>query len=319
MPKRIIWEIPGPDHQRPVPAFSQLLADGHVTQCDVGQVAISGPLLKVFNYLNAELRLLAQDKHGTSEHRYPTLIPASAVERSGYLDSFPQFVMFVSWLRANLGNYDNFRQSKANGTELAGLAASLFGSAERCLPPTMCFHTYHQFAGRRLALGQTAAVSACGKTFRFENRYAHGLERLWDFTMRECIFLGDRQFVRHHRDTLMDEVRGLISRLGLHAYCQVANDPFFLGAEPGSAALQVAAESKYELRIPVDGDRTMAVASFNYADDHFGERFDIRFQDGTPVKTACVGFGLERLAYAFLCQHGVQESAWPREVAESRA
>jgi hypothetical protein len=41
-----------------------------------------------------------------------------------------------------------------------------------------------------------------------------------------------------------------------------------------------------------------AVMSCNYHLEHFGEAFDIRTDDGAVAHTACVGFGLERMALA---------------------
>ena len=37
-------------------------------------------------------------------------------------------------------------------------------------------------------------------------------------------------------------------------------------------------------------------------------------QGGQAIASCCVGFGLERLVYAFLCQHGLDDSRWPASV-----
>jgi seryl-tRNA synthetase len=60
------------------------------------------------------------------------------------------------------------------------------------------------------------------------------------------------------------------------------------------------------------------VGSFNFHERFFGESFGITSAGGEgPVHTACAGFGLERFAYAFLCQHGLDPSGWPREVRDA--
>jgi seryl-tRNA synthetase len=73
-------------------------------------------------------------------------------------------------------------------------------------------------------------------------------------------------------------------------------------------------ELKYELRLNVDQERTIAAASFNFHENYFGEAFRIAHSDQTAIATGCVGFGLERLVYAFLCQYGLDESKWPGSV-----
>jgi hypothetical protein len=281
-PRRTLWQLAGA--HRPADVFDDLIASGAAFRSAEGQVAIGGPMLTALEFLDARLRELARS-YGAVEYRYPTLLPTSVVEQCGYIDSFPHLMMFVS-------------------------------RPGHCLPPTMCFHTYHQYAGRRLADHASAIVTSRGKAFRFESRYARGLERLWDFTIRETVFLGRRDFVRSSRRRMMNDVRALLEDLGLTAYCTVGNDPFF--AQPGRGtkiALQVLAETKYELRMPLDERRTVAVGSFNYADDFFAHRFDIRHDDGSAIRTGCVGFGLERLAYAFLCQYGLDPRAWPTAVS----
>jgi hypothetical protein len=38
---------------------------------------------------------------------------------------------------------------------------------------------------------------------------------------------------------------------------------------------------------------------------------------GEPANTGCVGFGIERLALAFLAQHGLDPKRWPTAVANN--
>ena len=55
------------------------------------------------------------------------------------------------------------------------------------------------------------------------------------------------------------------------------------------------------------------MGSINYHQDFFGRSFAIETVDG-PAHTGCIGFGYERLALAFLAQHGVDEKNWPDAV-----
>ena len=56
---------------------------------------------------------------------------------------------------------------------------------------------------------------------------------------------------------------------------------------------------------------TLAVGSYNYHQDFFGRHLNITLPDGSPAQTGCVAFGLERIAYAFLCQYGLDRGNWP--------
>ena len=76
---------------------------------------------------------------------------------------------------------------------------------------------------------------------------------------------------------------------------------------------------KFELLVPVGGEQPTAVASFNAHGDHFATPFGVTACDGSPVHTACLGFGLERWVLALLFTHGTDPAAWPAEVRSELA
>ena len=62
---------------------------------------------------------------------------------------------------------------------------------------------------------------------------------------------------------------------------------------------------------PIGSDeRPTAIISLNYHQDHFGHLFGIRTADGEVAHTACVGFGLERIALALYRRHGFDRATW---------
>jgi seryl-tRNA synthetase len=63
-------------------------------------------------------------------------------------------------------------------------------------------------------------------------------------------------------------------------------------------------------------EKPTAIGSCNYHLDHFGIAFDIRTADGSIAHSACVGFGLERVALALFKTHGLQLAKWPGEVRD---
>jgi hypothetical protein len=117
----------------------------------------------------------------------------------------------------------------------------------------------------------------------------------------------------------MDLAFALVESLGLGGRCEVANDPFFVdGDTAGRTWSQRLLELKYELRLPISPAADIAVGSFNFHERFFGESFEIASPAGDGlVHTSCTGFGLERFAYAFLCQHGLDPADWPRQVRDA--
>ncbi len=304
----------------PLDVFDDLLAQGIASNAGEGQVALGQPVLGLIEYLDTRLRALVREQFGAQEFRYPTMIPTAVVRRCSYLQSFPQLMMFVSRLHGDVDTYRDFIDAEARGEDLTERLRTDSADFTYCLPPTMCFHTYHQLTEAHLP-SPTYVVTSRGPSFRHESRYRRSLERLWDFTIREVVFLGPLDFVLESRARLMQLTFDLATSLGLDGYCEVASDPFFVNAGTADRVWsQQVLELKYELRMPLDAARDVAVCSFNFHEQFFGKSFGIRQPHGDEaVYTACAGYGLERFAYAFLCQHGLAQESWPAEVRTSVA
>jgi seryl-tRNA synthetase len=289
-----------------------MVEQGLAFACGDGQVAVSAQVLDLFTRLDALVNDVVRREFDGREYRYPTLLPLESLRRSGYVTSFPHHVMFATRLPADIDQYRGFVSDVDAGVDPGHAAMARCTDGTYCLPPTMCYHTFQQFSGTRLA-EEHRVVTARGKSFRFESRYETDLERLWDFTIREIVFLGPRAHVRDCLDRFLGLVTDLFDDLGLVGQVEAANDPFFgTGRAAESASSQRLLQLKYEARLAVAPDRTIAVSSFNLHDSHFGSAFDISLPDGSTAHSACVGFGLERLTYAVLCQFGLDERQWPQ-------
>ncbi|GAA2961439.1 hypothetical protein [Actinokineospora diospyrosa] len=313
LPPRQVWR--SPVTATFVDPFPELLASDTAFVAGEGQVGFGEPLLSLVDYLDARLRSIALGLPRSREFRYPTLLPTSVLDRFGYFGSFPQFAMFVTRLHNDIDVYGDFVERYRAEGHLPDTLFEQCGDKEYCLPPTMCYHTYHQYTGRQLP--QEMVVTARGKSFRHESRYHTSMERLWDFTIREIVFLGGEDFATECRNAVMAQAYALLEELELAGFCEVANDHFFGNADTaGKILTQRVMELKFELRVPVAEDRDIAVGSFNLHGRFFGESFGITDSAGSPTASGCVGFGLERLAYAFLCQHGADPAGWPTAVTD---
>lgn len=297
---RRVWANTGPASYLE-DTFEQMSRRGLAFQTGKGLVAVSEPVMALTHYFDAEITALVKNTFSAAEYQYPTLIPTEVLRRSGCLESFPQLMMFVTRLHNDAGAHN--------------AATRDYRTADLCLPPTMCYHVYSQWADSTVEQQPGRVVTAKGKAFRFESKYEKNMERLWDFTIREVVFLGMPSFVAEQRRRLMAESFSLFEKWQLTGHCETANDPFFTAeGATDDGFMQRLMELKYELRLNLDDATSIAVASFNLHNDFFGRAFNILHPDGRHIRTACAGFGLERLVFAFLCQHGLDPAGWPSEV-----
>ena len=138
--------------------------------------------------------------------------------------------------------------------------------------------------------------------------------------MREIVAVGSAEFVEETRAGLIDRVAKLIVALDLDGFIETATDPFFTTKSRGRLLMQRVQPLKYELRLTVSGDgRSIASASFNNHQNHFGRAFGIRQRAGHFAHSGCVAFGWERWIVAFFAQHGPHEEDWPIQVRSRHA
>jgi hypothetical protein len=308
------------DHlERPVPyttdPMPELITRGEVSQEATGIYAL-GPLLsRLIAFFESHFLQLAAS-FGAAPHRFPTLIPARYLERVHYFRAFSHSLTFVTHLREDLDAIDHFSQHAA--CDEGGLNTPLdsFSQIQTLLSPAVCYHLYFALADKPLPGGQVVAT-AVGNCFRYEAINLTSLERLWNFTMREVIFVGAKDFVLENREIARQRMAHVFEKIGLAYRVESANDPFFIGEFRKQAAFQSAFQLKFEIRalLPFK-ESTLAVGSYNYHQDFFGRSLNISLPDGSPAHTGCVAFGLERIAFAFLAQYGLNPAHWPAYVAD---
>jgi seryl-tRNA synthetase len=308
------------DHSQRVVPFSEdpmpkLLAQGEVS-CEHSGIYAFGPLIsKLISIFEAYFLDLASSFEAEPQ-RFPTLISAEKLGRVNYFRAFPHSLTFASHLREDLNVINDF--SEHAKYEDSGLNAppESFSKIQALLSPAVCYHLYFSLADKPVPGGQMAAT-AVGNCFRYESTNLNSLERLWDFTMREIIFVGPAEFVLENRERGRQRVAQFLENIGFAFKVESANDPFFVGEFRKQVAFQNAFQLKYEIRARLPfKNSTLAVGSYNYHQDFFGRHLNISLPDGKPAHTGCIAFGLERLAYAFLCQFGLEPDAWPEPIRE---
>ncbi len=304
---------PVPNHRDPMP---QLTADGEVSKEATGVFTFGPQLTRLIGYFESRLAELAA-RFDAQPYRFPTLISAEFLDRVKYFRAFPHTLTFATHLRSDLDVIDAFAAQAAYQKTGLNTNPESLAPIKTLLSPAVCYHLYFALADREVAGGQLVAT-AVGNCFRYESSNLISLERLWNFTMQEIIFVGDKEFVLSKRDEARAIVGDLLNEWGIAYRVESANDPFFIGEFRAQAAFQSAFELKYEVRARVPHrDGTLAIGSYNYHQDFFGRHLDMQIPGGAAAHTGCVAFGLERLAYAFLSQYGVQPSGWPAHIRES--
>ncbi|HZU38420.1 MAG TPA: aminoacyl--tRNA ligase-related protein, partial [Gemmataceae bacterium] len=162
------------------------------------------------------------------------------------------------------------------------------------------------------------AYGVCGKCFRYESSNMQGLRRLWDFTMREIVFLGDRDGVLKRRERGIELMSRFLDEHQLAGEIRTASDPFFIAPDAvAKTYFQLSAETKYEVSLLLPENARVAVGSLNYHTDFFGRAFNTSVENGGPMHSVCIAFGLERWVHAFLAQHGTQPQHWPQAVRQA--
>jgi seryl-tRNA synthetase len=236
-----------------------------------GRALLLGTTARLVRWLDDRFLQMAREG-GAVECRFPAAISNDVLTRAGYFEAHPD-----------------------GATALGGSAASY------SLPPAVCYHAYAMLAGTRLeAPMRLTASQTC---FREADRPALTSDRLWEFTMREAIFIGPAEWVSAERTRWAERIDAFARDLRLSASRVPATDPFFAGAGRGRHLIQQLKGLKQELRMSVGSD-TIAVASFNLHERFFGTRFDITLQEGIAAHSGCAAFGLERWALAYIHQNG---------------
>ncbi len=249
---------------------------------------------------------------GTEVLRFPPVMSRRQLEQSGYLKSFPHFLGCVCCLngaeaevRAAVDRFD------AGEDWTPGLSP-----ADLVLSPAACYPVYPLVASRGEVPAEGLLFDVACDCFRREP--SKELDRLQSFRMREYVCIGTPEQVDDFRRRWMTQAQVLAGQLGLTWRIEHASDPFFCRGGKLMAMSQVEQALKFELLVALrSADEPTACMSFNNHRDHFGTAWNLRDAAGQGVHTACVAFGMDRLALALFATHGLYLPHWPASVRKA--
>jgi seryl-tRNA synthetase len=238
--------------------------------------------------------------------RFPPLLPRHAFARTGYLRSFPDLIGSVhSFTGGDREHASLLAQQAAQQDWAAALSPT-----EVMLCSAACHPLYPTLAGPVPPGGGRWDVY--GWVFRAEPSLDPARQQA--FRQYEIVYVGEPDRATSHRDGWVETGGSMLRGLGLEVRSEVASDPFFGRAGRLLAGSQRDEQLKIELLAPTGPGPLTAIASANCHRGHFGEAFGIRTSTGGTAHSACVGFGVERVALALLWRHGLDPSGWPRAV-----
>jgi seryl-tRNA synthetase len=246
--------------------------------------------------------------------RFPPVMSRKQLEKSGYLDSFPNLLGCVCALHGSESQIRSAAERYTNGGDwTTSLAAS-----DLVLSPAACYPVYPLVAARGTVPAGGLRFDIAADCFRREP--SRSLDRLQSFRMREFVRIGTPDVIREFREGWMTRAQQLADELALPYTLEVASDPFFGRVGQMMAVSQVQQSLKFELLIPYyQGARPTACMSFNYHRDHFGHVWGLHDERDELSHTSCVAFGMDRLAVALFAHHGVDLARWPASARRALA
>jgi seryl-tRNA synthetase len=239
--------------------------------------------------------------------RFPPLMSRRQLERSGYLRSFPNLLGCVCALEGD----EAAIRTAADRHEAGGDWTTSLAASELVLTPAACYPLYPLAADRGRVPDGGWIFDVAADCFRREP--SADADRLQSFRMREFVRIAAPAEVEAFRDAWMARAVELAGALALPCTLEPANDPFFGVVGQIMAVSQLQQSLKFELRIPFGSAVTpTACMSFNYHRDYFAQVWGLRDARDEPVHTACVAFGMDRLAVALFATHGIDVRQWPQ-------
>jgi len=249
-------------------------------------------------------------KDGPETMRFPPVCNRAHFTHSGFLTSFPHLAGAVHVFRGQDHAHRQLVQAVEEGRDWS----EAFAPAEVVLTPAPCYPVYPTFAGTLPAKGGLVDVMS----YCFRHEPSDDPARMQLFRIHEYVRAADRATIAAWLEAWLARVKSFTGTLGIEARCFVASDPFFGRGGKLLAESQRDQHLKREIVTTIASEEhPTAIISLNSHQDLFGEAFGIRTADGAVAQTACVGFGLERIALALYARHRFDRGRWPVSAREA--
>ena len=259
-----------------------------VVSVGLGLWVISDPLTQIMDTIDKDILSTVNKYNPKSLHVPHMLSPMNAL-RSEYLNSFQKQAIICHSMHDPIWEMSNpcFDVNHSSGMNSS----------------TVCYHFFGALAGATIK--ENTCMTALGRCTRYEEGDLDDLSRLTNFTMRELMFIGSKNYCEATLNKALTDTVSLFDRkYKLSFHIQTASDPFFGENSETKAKVQLLSRAKLELtaEIPFKNE-TISLASFNNHGNVFYRRFNIS-SDMPDYCSGCVGWGYERILFAVISQHG---------------
>lgn len=227
------------------------------------------------------------DGYDVKKYNIPAMIDGEILAKCNYYESFPQHLSLISTIKEErLGEVSSKKMVTFEDLQMHN----------KVLTPAACLHLYPMI--EELQPKENLNITTRARVYRYEGNRYNEVGRLWDYTVREFVFVGESEYVREMLRKMMDRTLAYAKEITPKAKLVSSSDMFF-GCKRNEIKkkLQLANEKKFEVIIPIDGE-DVAVASFNFHGNHFSMPF--HFDQHGSIVSGCVGFGIERWVLAKL-------------------
>ena len=286
--------------------LKQVLSSNVVESLGLADIVIKDPLVTLVRAVDYTIRDLAK-KFESQEYAYSNILPVNYLESLHHFDTSPQNSMFITHMVPDSEVANQFIQETVKHNGIIPKRDGFLSGTTHALSPAVCYHVYLHL--RNSVLKQDLMITTAGRNYRYEGQNAFLLERLWDFSAREIVFIGSPDFVRNTRSLLIEESQRILAEFELDGHIENCNDALFLRGD--SHKFDLDPNPKYELRLKLPyKDSHFSCGSFNVHGNIFGLRNNITNPQGDYLWSGCVAFGLERWAWAIIAQHGIDTTKW---------
>ncbi|MBI5056270.1 MAG: hypothetical protein HZB61_06635 [Nitrospirae bacterium] len=281
----------------------------HTIELGPGQYAFQGPATKLYMYFCQRIEKLAKDMNAEFWHLPSIEMSQDLIPKTGYFALHPHLVTFGYRLPPHYERIRNFANEAKKKMFSTAEDSHVLEATGFILEPVVCHNIYRSLKNQRLSEGRI--ITAQGKCYRFEGYRFSPLLRQWEYSMREVVFIGERDFIAEARKSCIELTQAMVDELDMTASLEIATDPFFTSAAASARTFQVMQTAKLELRLRIDEGNTTAAASFNLHDKHFTQPMEIYDTNERVLETACVGWGIERWMAAFVARWSDDPAKWP--------
>ncbi len=200
----------------------QLVERGWIHDYGRGRASLDGPARALQRYIDRLAYKLYHRAFPMAEDRdFPALIDAELLWKCGYFDSHPNTACFVGHVVEDFDSIESFRAENASSDKFPDAAARTCPHARHVPESGSMFPCLSDV--ERAGDGRTGADHDLeGSGFPLQIRNVSGLDRLWEFNVREIVFAGSDEFTADCRRRVLPLIEEIAIRLDLDCAVETA-------------------------------------------------------------------------------------------------